>query len=126
MSFDVSTVVSNLSEEAIGQAGEPLGLSKDQSVRVARALAANIGLGGDEAIKRAAADTGIDEECVTAMLGKLMEIGKEKVLEDSGFNNAVDNAVSGAKDQAMAAFGNAGGQAAKAAGGFLGGLFGKK
>lgn len=122
MAFDVSTVVSSLSEEAIGQAGEPLGLNKDQSVRVSRALAANIGLGGDEAIKRAAADTGLDEECVTAMLGKLMEIGKDKLLEESGFNGAVD----AAKDQAMAAFGNAGGQAAKAAGGLLGGLFGKK
>jgi hypothetical protein len=122
MAFDVSTVVSSLSEEAIGQAGEPVGLNKDQSVRVSRALAAHIGLGGDEAIKRAAADTGLDEECVTAMLGKLMEIGKDKVLEESGFNGAVGNA----KDQAMAAFGNAGGQAAKAAGGFLGGLFGKK
>jgi hypothetical protein len=115
MSLDLSKVVGELGEEMIAQAGEPLGLSKDQSVRVARALAANFGQGSEAAIKAAAEDTGLDEEVVAAMLKKLVEMGKEKLMEESGVNDAIDNA----KDQAMAALSSAGG-------GLLGGFFKKK
>lgn len=122
MSFDVSQVVTQLGEEAVGQCGEPLGLSKDQSNRVARALAAHMGLGQEEAIRRAAADTGLDEEVVAAMLKKLGETARDKVMEESGINNAID----GAKDQAMAALSDAGAGAVKNAGGMLGRLFGRR
>jgi hypothetical protein len=122
MSLELSKVVAELGDEAIAETGEPLGLSKDQSVRVANSLAAHAGLGGEEAIKAAAADTGLDEEVVSAMLKKLIKTGGEKLMQESGASAAIDNA----KNEAMAAFGAAGGGAAKAAGGFLGGLFGKK
>jgi len=122
MAFELSKVVASLGEEAIAKAGEPLGLDTDQSNRVARALAAHVGAGDKDSIAKAAADTGIDEEVVTAMSKKLIEVGGEKLLAESGVSAAID----GAKDQAMAAFGNVGGEAAKQAGGFLGKLFGKK
>jgi hypothetical protein len=111
MSFDIGVVVQNLGEEAIGQAGEPVGLDQEQSVRVARALAAHAGLGGEEAVRAAAADTNLSEDVVSSMLQKLIEIGKEKVLEEG----PVADAIEGAKDQAM-----------DAARGLLGGMFGRK
>jgi hypothetical protein len=122
MSFDISTLVSALGDEAIAQVGEPAGLDKDQSVRVAHALAARAGLGDEEMVRAAAADTGLDEEVVAAMLKRLAEAAAEKVMEDSPIGAAVDNA----KSLAMAAMGDAGAAAAKSAGGFLGGLFGRK
>jgi hypothetical protein len=115
MSFDIGKVAGHLGEEAVARAGEPLGLDKDQSNRVVKALAARAGLGGQEAIAAAAADTGIDEEVVSALTEKLVEAGKEKLMEESGATAAVD----AAKDQAMAAVANAGG-------GLLGRLFGRK
>jgi hypothetical protein len=122
MSFDISAVVSELGDEAIAQAGEPVGLDKDQSVRVAHALASHAGLGNQDMIAAVAADTGLDEEVVAAMLKKLIEVGGEKLMNETPVGAAIDNA----KDQAMAAFGDMGGAAAKSAGGFLGGLFGRK
>ncbi len=121
MSFDLSKVVSALGEEALGKAGEPAGLDKAQSVRVAKALAAHAGLGNGEMIEAAAADTGLDEEVVAAMTKRLLEVGAEK-LKETPIGAAVDNA----KQDAMAALSNVGGDAAKQAGGFLKGLFGKK
>lgn len=122
MAFELSKVVEELGEEVIGQCGEPVGLSEDQSVRVARALAARAGLGREEMIKAAAADTGLDEEVVAAMMKRLVEKGGEALMEQTGINTAIDNA----KDQAMAAFSDAGGAAVKNAGGMLGRLFGRK
>jgi len=122
MSFDISAVVSALGEEAIAKAGEPVGLEKEQSVRVAHALAANAGLGDEAMKKKVAEDTGLDEEVVAAMFKQLIETGKEKALEETGVTAAIDNA----KDEAMAALSNVGGDAAKQAGGFLKGLFGRK
>ncbi len=122
MSFDLSKVVSALGEEALGKAGEPAGLDKAQSVRVAKALAAHAGLGNGEMIKAAAADTGLDEEVVAAMTKRLLEVGAEKLMKETPIGAAVDNA----KQDAMAALSNVGGDAAKQAGGFLKGLFGKK
>jgi hypothetical protein len=122
MSFDISQVVTALGDEACASAGEPLGLDKEQSVRVAHALAARAGMADDEMIKAVAADTGLDEEVVAAMLKKLLETGAEKLMEETPIGAAVDNA----KQEAMAALGNVGGAAVKNAGGFLGGLFGRK
>lgn len=115
MSFDLGKVVQSLGEDAVAQAGEPLGLNKDQSNRVVKALVARAGLGGEEAIRAAAADTGLDEEVVASMSKKLIEAGKEKLMEESGATAAIDNV----KEQAMAAVQNAGG-------GLLGKLFGRK
>jgi hypothetical protein len=122
MSFEISKVVEALGEEAIGQIGEPVGLDKAQSVRVARALAAHSGLGNQQMVQAAAADTGLDEEVVAAMGKKLVEEGANKVMEETGVNAAIDNA----KQDAMAALSNVGGDAARSAGGFLGKLFGRR
>ncbi len=122
MAFEMSRVVEDLGEEVVAQCGEPVGLNKDQSVRVARALAAHAGLGREEMIRAAAADTGLDEEVVAAMTKKLVEEGGKKLMDVSGATAAIDNA----KDQAMAALGDASGEAAKRAGGMLGRLFGRK
>jgi hypothetical protein len=122
MSFDISTLVKALGDEALAQAGEPLGLDKDQSVRVAHALAAHAGLGDDEMVRAVAADTGLDEEVVAAMLKQLAETAAEKVMEETPVGAAVDSA----RQQAMAAMGDAGATAVKNAGGFLGRMFGRK
>jgi hypothetical protein len=122
MAFEISRVVETLGEEVIGRCGEPVGLNEDQSVRVARALAAHAGLGREEMIKAAAADTGLDEEVVAAMTRKLVEEGGKHLMDASGATAAIDNA----KEQAMAAMSNAGGEAAKQAGGLIGKLFGRK
>lgn len=122
MSFEISKVIEALGEEAIGQIGEPIGLDKDQSVRVARALAAHSGLGNQQMVQAAAADTGLDEDVVAAMGKKLVEEGGNKLMEETGVSAAIDNA----KQDAMAALGNVGGDAARNAGGLLGKLFGRR
>ena len=122
MSFDMSKVVAELGDEVIAKAGEPIGLNKDQSVRVAHALAARAGMGGEEMIKAVAADTGLDEEVVAAMAKKLVEAGTEKLMNETPIGAAVDNA----KQEALAALTTAGSGAAKNAGGFLSSLFGRK
>lgn len=122
MSIDLSTLVTALGDEAIAAAGEPIGLDKEQSVRVARAIAAHAGLGGEEMARAVAADTGLDEEVVAAMLKKLGEMAAEKLMQETPVGAAVDSA----RNQAVAAMGNVGASAMKSAGGLLGGLFGKK
>jgi hypothetical protein len=116
---DVSKILSSLGDDMVAQAGEPVGLDRDQSIRVAKALSSHIGGGKDLAIKAAAADTGLTEEVISAMLGKLVEAGKEKLLGDSGVTGAIEDA----KAQAMGAIGDLGNQATK---GLFGKLFGKK
>jgi hypothetical protein len=122
MSFDLSAVVTQLGEETIADVGEPLGLNKEQSVRVARAIAARAGMGNEEMIAAVAADTGLDEEVVAAMLKKLMEEGAKHIMESTPIGAAVDNA----REQAMAAMNDAGAAAVKNAGGMIGRLFGRK
>jgi hypothetical protein len=119
MAIDISKILSSLGDDLVAQAGEPVGLDKDQSVRVARALGQHIGGGQDAAIKAAATDTGLTEDVISSMLSKLVETGKEKLLSEG----VVGDAIEGAKNQAMAAVGNIGGDAAK---GIFGKLFGKK
>src|SRR5262249_44036744 len=112
---DFSKVVSNLGEDLIAKTGEPVGLDKDQSVRVAHALAANWNKGKDGAVEAAAADTGLPTEVVSAMGAKLMDVAKDKLINEGPVGEAIDNA----KAQATEA-------AKKAVGGLLGGLFGRK
>lgn len=122
MSLDISQVVSELGDEAVAKAGEPLGLDKDKSVRVGRALAAHAGMGNQEMIAAAAADTGLSNEVVASMLKKLIETGGKQLMEATGVSGAIDSA----KENAMAALNTAGNDAVKSAGGFLSGLFGRK
>lgn len=122
MSFDISALVSALGDEAIAKCGEPVGLDKEQSVRVAHALAAHAGLGDEEMVRAVAADTGLEEEVVAAMLKRLAETAAEKLMSETPVGAAVD----GAKQHAMAAMNTAGAEAMKNASGFLGSLFGRK
>jgi hypothetical protein len=123
MSLDVSRVVSEMGDAFIAKVGEEVGLDGDLSVRAAHALAAHIGSGGrDGAIKQAAAETGVGEEVIAALMTKLVEAGTEKLLKESPVGDAIDSA----KEQASAALGAVGGDLAKKAGGMLGGLFGRK
>lgn len=122
MAFDVSKVVSELGEDLIASVGEPLGLDRDLSLKAAHALAANWGKGQDEAVKAAAAETGVGEEVMAAMLGKVVDAGKDKAIDAA--KDKAGEAVEAAKVQAMAALEAS--PVGKAAGGFLGKLFGKK
>ena len=115
MEIDFSKIVSNLGEDLIAKTGEPLGLDKDQSVRVARALAANWNKGKDSAVEAAAADTGLPTEVVSAMGSKLMDVAKDKLINEGPVGDAIENAKSAAMDSVN-----------KATGGLLGGLFGRK
>jgi len=122
MAIDISKILSSLGDDLVAQAGAPLGLDKDTSVRVAAALSQHIGGGKDLAIKATAADTGLTEDVISSMLNKLIDTGKEKLMNESGVTGAIDDA----KAQAMGAIGNIGGEATKGLMGKIGGLFGKK
>jgi hypothetical protein len=122
MSFDLSKVVEQLGDGFVAQVGEPLGLSGDQSKRVAHSLGQHFSSNREQTIQAAAADTGIEEEVVGAMLGNLVEAGKERLLESAPVAEAID----GVKGQANAAMAAMGDQAMRGAGGLLGGLFGRK
>lgn len=122
MTIDMSKMFAELGADVAAQCGEPVGLDRDQSVRVAQALGRNIGGGKDLAIKATAAETGLTEEVVAAMLGKLIEVGKDKLVNEGPLGDAID----GAKAQAVAAIENVGGAATKGIMGRLGGLFGRK
>jgi hypothetical protein len=115
MNIDVSKIANELGEQALAQCGEPVGLDKDQSVRVAKALASHWGKGRDQAIAQTAADTGLTEEVVGAMAAKLLDAAKEKLLNEGPVGDAIDSAKAAAGDAMK-----------KAAGGLLGGLFGRK
>lgn len=119
MAIDISKILSSLGDDLVAQAGEPVGLDKETSVRVASALSQHIGGGKDLAIKAAAADTGLTEDVISQMLAKLIETGKEKLINEGPVGDAIENA----KAQAMSAVGNIGGEATK---GLFGRLFGKK
>ncbi|MES1200692.1 MAG: hypothetical protein ABUS57_04500 [Pseudomonadota bacterium] len=115
MNIDFSKIVSDVGDDLIAQTGEPLGLSKDQSVRVARALAANWNKGRDAAVEQTAADTGLPTEVVSAMTTKLIDVAKDKLLNEGPVGDAIHSAQAAATDAV-----------GKAASGFLGGLFGRK
>jgi hypothetical protein len=88
--IDLGKVVSTLGEQTIAEIGEPLGLSSEQSMRAARALAENFTGNKDQAIDAAAKETGIGKEVLEAMMVKLLD-------------NAKDAAVDHVKDQAAQA-----------------------
>jgi hypothetical protein len=115
MSFDFSKVLSQVGDDLIAKTGEPIGLNADQSVRVAHALAANWNKGREQAVQQTAQDTGLTEEVVAAMASKLVEVGKEKLVNEGPVGDALKGAQAAASDAVS-----------KAAGGFLGGLFGRK
>jgi len=122
MSIDISKIISNIGDDLAAKAGEPLGLDRDKSILAAHALINHMGGGKDLAIKAAAAETGLTEEIISSLLTKMIDAGKEKLMAESGVQDAID----GAKDQAMAAINNIGGEVSKGLFGKIGGMFGKK
>ena len=79
--IDLSKVVSSLGEQTIAEIGEPLGLSSDQSMRAARALAENFTGNKDQAIDAAARETGIGKEVLEAMIVKLLDNAKDAAVD---------------------------------------------
>jgi ribosomal protein L9 len=122
MAFDVSAVLNNLGDDLLGDAGEKVGLERETAVKAGRALVANWNKGQDQAVKLAAAESGVAEDVVSQLAEKVVDVSKEKAgeaakqaFESSGAAKVID----GAKEQAMAALGGGGG-------GFFSKLFGKK
>jgi hypothetical protein len=82
MLIDLTKVVGMVGEQTIAEIGEPLGLSKEQSVKAANALARNFtGANKDEAVAAAAAETGITQEVMNTMAAKLIDRGKDFAVE---------------------------------------------
>ena len=79
--IDLGKVVSTLGEQTIAEIGEPLGLSSDQSMRAARALAENFTGNKDQAIDAAAKETGIGKEVLEAMMVKLLDNAKDAAVD---------------------------------------------
>jgi hypothetical protein len=115
MSLDYSKIISNLGDDLVAKTGEQVGLDRDQSVRVAHALAANFSKGREEAVRQTAEDTGLTEEVVSAMLSKLIETGAKKLVEEGPVGDAVASAQAAASNAMK-----------KAAGGMFGSIFGSK
>lgn len=101
LNIDLGKIVASLGEDTIADIGEPLGLSRELSLKAANSLASNFHGNADDAITAAAKETGIGKEVLEAMISKLLGEAREK---------AVDHV----KEQASAA-----------AKGFLGKLFGR-
>lgn len=82
MLIDLTKVVSMVGDQTIAEIGEPLGLSKEQSIKAADALARNFTGGNkDEAVAAAAAETGITQDILNTMAAKLIDRGKDMALE---------------------------------------------
>jgi hypothetical protein len=79
--IDLGKVVSTLGEQTIAEIGEPLGLSSQQSIRAARALAENFTGNKDQAIDAAAKETGIGKEVLEAMIVKLLDSAKDAAVD---------------------------------------------
>jgi hypothetical protein len=79
--IDLGKVVSTLGEQTIGEIGEPLGLTKEQSMKAARALAENFTGNKDQAIAAASKETGIGKEVLEAMIVKLLDRAKDQGVE---------------------------------------------
>jgi hypothetical protein len=121
MSFDFGKVLEQVGDDLLGDAGQSIGLERETAVKAGHALAANWTKGKDEAIKAAAADSGIAEEVVAKLLESVIDKAKEKGVEAikaAYADSPVAGAVEQAREQAMAALGGKTG--------FLGKLFGKK
>jgi hypothetical protein len=82
MLIDLTKVVGMVGEQSIAEIGAPLGLSKEQSVKAANALARNFtGSNKDEAVAAAAAETGITQEVMNTMAAHLIDKGKDYAVE---------------------------------------------
>jgi hypothetical protein len=81
MNIDLGKIVSMIGAESVAQIGEPLGLDKELSMKAAKALAENFTGDKDEAVKAAAAETGIGQEVLMAMFGKLVDEGKGMAID---------------------------------------------
>jgi hypothetical protein len=123
MSLDLSQAFRALGDEAIAKIGDQIGLDREQSVRVAQALAARASQGREAAVAGAAEETGLGQEVVAAMFGKLAETAAEKALSDSPIGNALGAFKA---PLAEAGAGVIGEGAAKGAGGLMSKLFGRK
>jgi ABC-type branched-subunit amino acid transport system substrate-binding protein len=121
MSFDFGKVLEQVGDDLLGDAGQSLGLERETAIKAGHALAANWSKGKDEAIKAAAAESGVAEEVVAKLLQTVIDKAREKGVEavKAAFTEGpVADAVEQAKEQAMEALGGKTG--------FLGKLFGKK
>jgi len=90
LDIDLGKIVTTLGENTIADIGEPLGLSRELSIKAATSLAKNFHGDKDEAIAAAAAETGIGKDVLEAMITKLAEEARVK-------------AMGAVKDQAVAA-----------------------
>jgi hypothetical protein len=79
--IDLGKVVSTLGEQTISEIGEPLGLTPEQSMRAAKALAENFTGNKDQAIDAAAKETGIGKEVLEAMIVKLLDSAKDAAVD---------------------------------------------
>jgi hypothetical protein len=121
MSFDISTVLNNVGDDLLGDSGEQIGLERETAIKAGRALIANWSKGKVEAVKLAAAESGLAEDVVSQLAEKAVDLAKAKAGEaakQAYESSGAAQAVEGAKEQAMAALGGKSG--------FLGKLFGKK
>jgi 2-hydroxychromene-2-carboxylate isomerase len=81
MSINFTSIVTKMSDEAIAAVGAQVGLDRELSLKAARALAANFHGDKDAAVAAAAKETGLTEEVLSAMFGKLCETGAEMAMD---------------------------------------------
>ncbi len=92
LNIDLGKIVTSLGENTIADIGEPLGLSKELSLKAARSLAENFHGNSDEAIAAASKETGIGKDVLEAMLSKLLEDARTQAVD-----HVKDQAASAAK-----------------------------
>ena len=80
LDIDLGKIVTKLGEDTIADIGEPLGLSRELSVKAATSLARNFHGNKDEAIAAAAAETGIGKDVLEAMITKLLSEAREQAM----------------------------------------------
>jgi len=123
MTLDLSKVLSSVGDEAIARAGDQVGLDRDQSIRVVKALSARMGAGREAAIAGAAEEAGLGQEVVAALMGKVTEIAAEKALSEGPIGDALGQFKAPAAEAASGLLGDG---VAKQAGGFMSKMFGRK
>jgi hypothetical protein len=80
LDIDLGKIVTTLGENTIADIGEPIGLSRELSIKAATSLAKNFHGDKDEAIAAAAAETGIGKDVLEAMITKLAEEARVKAM----------------------------------------------
>jgi hypothetical protein len=80
LDIDLGKIVTTLGENTIADIGEPLGLSRELSIKAATSFAKNFHGDKDEAIAAAAAETGIGKDVLEAMITKLAEEARVKAM----------------------------------------------